>query len=381
MGSPEPLTPLSTEPPAPVAPARMPFWVHLGCLLAWFGVCLCFLLLQRGTALHSYFCPLRGSCDAVLGSPYASLWGVSLGWFGAGYYVVLLTLWLAVSGTASQLWRLRLLDCLLWLALAGLTFSLGLMYVQFAVLRAFCPLCTMSAVTVLLSALAVSQARRTMGAASTGASSMSVWMLALFASFPALIFVADIIAEPGTPNGIALIDLSAAHRLGSAQAPVQIVVFSDFECGFCRQLTTVLHQVQAEFAPDVAIIFRHFPLQGHPRALPAAVAAECAAEQGAFWPYHDKLFADGGDLTDARLIELAVSLGLDQQRFTTCLQSAPPRQIVEANFREAMELGLPGTPCVFINGRRLQGALTYENVVKRIKEVVRTSSGSAVAKP
>ncbi|MEZ0256438.1 MAG: thioredoxin domain-containing protein [Chthoniobacter sp.] len=353
----------------------------MGCLLAWFGMCLCFLLLQKGSALHSYFCPLRGSCDAVLGSPYASLWGVPLAWFGAGYYVVLLALWLSVSGIASQLWRLRLLDCLLWLALAGLTFSLGLMYVQFAVLRAFCPLCTLSAVTVLLSALAVSQARRTMVAASTGASPRSAWMLALFASFPVLIFVTDSITEPRAPGGIALIDLAAAHRLGSAQAPVQVVVFSDFECGFCRQLTTVLHRVQAEFAPDVAIVYRHFPLEGHPRALPAAIAAECAAEQGAFWPYHDKLFAGEGDLTDARFLELAVSLGLDLQRFTACLQSAPPRQVVEANFREAMELGLPGTPCVFINGRRFQGALTYENLVKRIKEVVPKSSASAVAKP
>jgi len=128
MGSPEPLHPLAPEPlAAAAASSKAPFWVRAGCFLAWLGACLCFLLLQKGTALHSYFCPASGSCDTVLGSPYASLFGVSLSWFGAGFYLILLGLWLAVSGVASQRVRLGLLDCLLWLVLAGLTFSLGLM--------------------------------------------------------------------------------------------------------------------------------------------------------------------------------------------------------------------------------------------------------------
>jgi len=92
-----------------------------------------------------------------------------------------------------------------------------------------------------------------------------------------------------------MIDLATAHRLGPANAPVQIVVYSDFQCVFaanwCRSCNS-----QAEFPNEVTIVYRHFPLTAHPRAFPAAVAAECAAEQGFFWEYHDKLFVEGGDL-------------------------------------------------------------------------------------
>lgn len=380
MGSPESIHPLPAEPAAAIASLRVPFWVRVGGLLAWFGACLCFLLLQKGSALHSYFCPVRGGCETVLGSQYASLGGVPLAWFGAAFYLVLLGLWLAVSGSASQRVRLGLLDCLLWLVLAALTFSLGLMYVQFFVLHAFCPLCTTSAVTIIALMVAVFQARRAIAVVPGGASAGGAWTLALFALFPAVIFAAGSLAEPAALGGVKLIDLSTAHRLGPANAAVQIVVFSDFQCGFCRQLTTVLHQVRTEFPQDVAIVYRHFPLQGHPRAFPAAVAAECAAQQGAFWEYHDKLFAEGGDLDDAKFLELAKSLGLDQQRFTACLQSPAPKQEVEANFREATELGLPGTPIIFINGRRFEGPLTHENIASRIKELLRGASGAAVEK-
>lgn len=340
-------------------------------------MCVCFLLLQKGTTLHSYFCPVRGSCEAVLGSRFATLWGVSLAWFGAAFYAVLLGLWLAVSGSATRHRRFWLLDCLLWLTLAGATFSFGLMYVQFAVLHAFCPLCTASAATVAASVLAVLGARKAVASSPSGTSSAAAgaWTLALFAVFPSLILITGGLAEPKSVGGIAVVDLSAAHRAGPANAPVQILVYSDFQCSFCRQLTTVLHRIRAEFPNEAAIVYRHFPLAGHPRAFPAAVASECAAEQGAFWEYHDKLFSEGGELDDARLIELAASLKLDQPRFTACLQSAAPKRIVEANLQEAMELDLPGAPSLFINGRRLEGMPTYENVVKRIKEQLARAPG------
>jgi protein-disulfide isomerase len=255
------------------------------------------------------------------------------------------------------------------------------MYVQFAVLRAFCPLCTASAVTVVALLLTTLRAKSVIATVPTAGSPGGAWTLALFAVFPTLILVTGGLVEPKSPGGVGLVDLSTAHRLGPANAPVQILVYSDFECGFCRQLTTALHRVRAEFPDTVSIVYRHFPLQGHPRAFPAAVASECAAEQGAFWEYHDKLFAEGGDLSDARLVELAAALKLDQQRFIACLQSAKPKQVVEANSREATELGLPGTPFVFLNGRRLEGAPSYENLVKRIKAVLPWPAQAAADKP
>jgi protein-disulfide isomerase/uncharacterized membrane protein len=318
---------------------------------------------------------MRGGCETVLGSQYAFFWGIPLSWFGAAFYLALLGVWLAVSAIASLRMRLVLLDGLLWLTLAGLAFSAGLMYVQFAVLHAFCPLCTASAVTIVVLMMTAVRARRSLVAVPSEGSRGAALTLGLFALIPALIFIAGGLAKAKMPpGGLLMIDLSTAHRIGAANAPVQIVVFSDFQCPFCRQLVPVLQRIRAEFPHEATIAYRHFPLAGHPRALPAAIAAECAAEQGAFWEYHDKLFAEGADLSDAGLLGLAASVGLDQQRFTACLRSAPPRAVVEVNLKEATELGLPGAPSVFINGRRVEGPLTYENLIDRIKELLRASS-------
>src|SRR5579862_4963747 len=148
MGLPEPLRLSTVDPTISAASAPIPISVRLGSLLAWLGVCICLLLLQGETSLRSWLCPVRGGCETVLSSQYANLKGLPLPWLGAAFYLVVLGLWLAVSAIASLRARLRLLDGILWLALAGLTFSVGLMYVQFGVLHAICPLCMASALTV-----------------------------------------------------------------------------------------------------------------------------------------------------------------------------------------------------------------------------------------
>jgi len=306
-----------------------------------------------------------------LGSRYAELRGIPLAWFGAAFYLTLLGLWLAVSAISSQRVRLWLLDGIRSMVLIGLTFSVGLMYIQFWLLHAFCPLCTASVLIVAASLVVARRARWMLAAKPAGASPAGSVTLALFAIFPALILVAGVLVKQRPVGGIQMIDLSTAHREGPTDARVQIAVYSDFQCVFCRQLVPVLQQLRTAFPQEVAIVFRHFPLESHPRAFAAAVAAECASEQGAFWEYHDKLFLEGGDLNEATLVAVASSLGLDQQRFMMCLQSEEPRRVVEANLREAMQLGLPGAPAVFINGRRIEGPLTFENLAKQIQALLR----------
>ncbi|MEP6667764.1 MAG: vitamin K epoxide reductase family protein [Chthoniobacter sp.] len=370
MGFPEPSRPPNADLHAPTGRGSAPVPVWLGSVLAWLGVCLCFVLLQRETGLRSFLCPARGACEAVLSSQYAQLRGIPLAWLGALFYLGLLALWLAVLAVSSSRMRLRLLDAILWLVVIGLTFSVGLMYLQVAVIHAFCPLCTLSATTVAALLAVGMRARRAVASGPAGASPMAAWTIAIFATFPVLILATESVGERNTTSRLWAVDLSTAHRLGPVVAPVQLVVFSDFQCGFCRQLAPVLKQLHGEFPQDVSIVFRHFPLEGHPRAFPSAIAAECAAEQGHFWEYHDKLFAEGGNLSDAKLLDLALSLGLDQPRFTACLQSDRPRKVVEANRRDAQQLDLPGAPAVFLNGRRLEGPLTYENLARRIKEAL-----------
>jgi protein-disulfide isomerase len=129
-----------------------------------------------------------------------------------------------------------------------------------------------------------------------------------------------------------------------------VVVYGDYECPFCAALEVRLH------ALALRIAFRHFPVRSsHPRAQPAAHAAEAAAAQGAFWPMHDSLFADQGRLEDPHLWARAERLGLDVERFDADRRSDGVAERVRAQFRGGVRAGVATTPTVFVDGRRYSG--------------------------
>ena len=107
-------------------------------------------------------------------------------------------------------------------------------------------------------------------------------------------------------------------------------------------------------------MFRDFPLDNHPRALPAAEAALCAKDQGRFWEYHDKLLANQGSLSDESLKKYAEELDLDGEKFGSCLDSGTYKEEVLGDQREGGKLGVTGTPAFFVNGRFLSGAQPFE---------------------
>jgi protein-disulfide isomerase/uncharacterized membrane protein len=361
----------ATGPASDGAALPIPPSILAGCILAWLGALICFLLLQEHAGLRAVVCPVRGGCETVLASQYAAPFGVPLSLLGAGFYLAILGLWLAAYAIRVQAERVRLLEAVRWITIVGLTFSAGLMYLQFGVLRAFCPLCTSSALVMVGLFVAASRAVRTVAAGDWGASASGAAMLALFAIFPAVILLVSGLVPRAE---VQRIDLSTAHLEGPADAPVQIVVFSDFECPFCRQFAPVLKRIRERYPREVSLAFRHFPVASHARAFPAAVAAECAAEQGAFWEYHDRLFAEGGDLSDAKLLALASALGLNAAQFSACLKSAAPAKRVEASRQDATLRGLDGVPAVFLNGRRVRGALDYDDLVQQIGKLLPVDS-------
>ena len=136
---------------------------------------------------------------------------------------------------------------------------------------------------------------------------------------------------------------------GPAGAPL-VVVYGDYECPYCAALERRLHGIVLRVA------FRHFPVKGaHPRALAAACAAEAAAEQGAFWPMHDALFADQGRLEDPHLWQRAERLGLDVDRFDVARRSDAVAARVKAQFLGGVRAGVPTTPTLFLDGVRHPG--------------------------
>ena len=129
-----------------------------------------------------------------------------------------------------------------------------------------------------------------------------------------------------------------------------MVVYGDYECPFCAALEARLH------ALALRVAFRHFPVRSsHPRAQPAAYAAEAAAAQDAFWPMHDSLFADQGRLEDPHLWARAERLGLDVQRFEADRRSDRVAERVRAHFRGGVRAGVATTPTMFVDGQRYSG--------------------------
>jgi protein-disulfide isomerase len=147
------------------------------------------------------------------------------------------------------------------------------------------------------------------------------------------------------------------HVLGNPDAPVTVLEYADFECAYCAAAAPVLRQLVEESRGQVRLVFRHFPLADkHPHALTAALAAEAAGAQGAFWPMHDLLFARQDRLSDVALRAYAEELGLDGGRVVgEAAQQFAAK--VAADFAAGLEDEVAGTPTVIVGGALFTGRL------------------------
>ena len=150
------------------------------------------------------------------------------------------------------------------------------------------------------------------------------------------------------------INIQGAPFLGPENAPVVIVAFSDFECPYCGTVGGLFEEALAKYPKEVKVVFKQFPLAMHKQAQPAALASLAAHRQGKFWQYHDLLFENQKSLSEAKYTELAKKLGLDLERFNKDSKGAVSRQILERDMIEAQQVGVRGTPTIFVNGRRLK---------------------------
>jgi len=168
---------------------------------------------------------------------------------------------------------------------------------------------------------------------------------------------------------------------GDPNAPITILEFSDFQCPFCARFhVQTLPLLFEEYiaAGKVNLVYRDFPIQSiHPNALPAAVAAECANEQGKFWEYHDTLFEKqsvwarlNSDAAISTFSQFATDVGLEQQQFDSCLGSGKYLEEVQHDMREGREYDITGTPGFFIGNEeigfvKINGAQPFE-IFKRV---------------
>jgi len=163
-------------------------------------------------------------------------------------------------------------------------------------------------------------------------------------------------------NELQFVEISYVQQLpvnnsavkGAKNAPVTITVFDDFQCPYCARLVPTLEQVLAAYPTQVRVVYKHFPLSMHKFAEQAAIASIAARNQGKFWPMHDLLFANYNKLNDAKIRELAETVGLDMARFDKDLVNPALKQEVAADMQLGAKAGVRGTPAVYLNGVSLK---------------------------
>ena len=206
--------------------------------------------------------------------------------------------------------------------------------------------------------------------------------LALIAGFIVFVFSLVVLkpSQEGSNGEAAKRELTPLERpmvafgdpvKGSRDAKVTIVTFGDFGCAPCGTLAATLSEAITRRPQDVRVVWKDLPNPSlHPGATDAAMAARCAAEQGAFWEYHDVLFGTRSTLSVAALGEVATAVGLDRGAFDDCLSTGRTRPIVERSVEEAIRLRVDATPTIFIDDRRLTGAIGAEALNAAIDDAI-----------
>jgi protein-disulfide isomerase len=157
---------------------------------------------------------------------------------------------------------------------------------------------------------------------------------------------------------------------GSDSAPVTIIEYADFECPACMQFAVLTGpDIKRRLVETgrVRWIFRDFPIEGHRNSMPAHLAAACADEQGRFWEMHDQLFFSHRRWVleprpERRIRELALAIGLDEERFNECVSGARYRDRILATRQAGVERGVSSTPTFDVNHLRVTGAIGFDSL-------------------
>lgn len=196
---------------------------------------------------------------------------------------------------------------------------------------------------------------------------------------------AEAVAAQGRAAKLAT-SLEGLPLRGPVSAPITVVEFSDFQCPFCARGAGTIEQLLAKYPQDVRFAFKHLPLNIHPWAMPAAIAANCAAAQKpeSFWTLHDAYFAHQRELTPQNLVEKSqeylAGSGVDLAKFVACAADSSTQEhrdsvaAIRADLALAAEVGASRTPAFFVNGHFFDGAEPlekFEAVIAQIQNKAR----------
>ncbi len=158
-----------------------------------------------------------------------------------------------------------------------------------------------------------------------------------------------------------------SHKISAPDSKVTIVEFGDYQCPACGAAYPIVKRLLSEYNGKINFVFRNFPLSIHPNAQKAAQAAEAAASQGKFWEMHDKLYVDQATWSQAGdpqeiFIGYAKDLGLDADVFKKDINDNKYTGIINTDSNDGTKLGVDSTPTFFLNGNKIVGVPTYEEL-------------------
>ncbi len=324
-----------------------------------------------------------GGCDAVRASTYAQLWGYPVPIFGGAMYAALALLAFSDPLVPAE-WDRAKRFLVGIISGGGFLFSLYLSGLEGLVIHAWCAWCVVSALTVTaILALSIWEIvrpdpeRQPVEALAQARTNFAVVVAALMVGIPAFYYLSHHGKPPSTVQAASEAVIrerlvrSDSHVSGNPQAPVTIVEFGDFQCPACGREQDVVREIRRRYGDQIRWVFRQFPITSlHEYAEGAALASECAADQGKFWEAVDKLYENQTDLHEDALRRYAAELGLDPGRFNQCMNSPGTLARLRRDLDDGHAVGVRGTPTFFINQRAVGKPPTVEELAQFVDQAL-----------
>jgi protein-disulfide isomerase len=192
--------------------------------------------------------------------------------------------------------------------------------------------------------------------------------------------LAACLGEPSTVAAFCAPPVGDSPVRGPADAWVTLVEFADFECPYCGKVTATLATLETDYAADLRLVYKHFPLSFHDHAMDSAVAAECAHAQGRFWEMVDLIYDHQAALAAHDLETYAGETGVDVDAWRACLATDEPRRRIEVDQELGLTAGISGTPTFFVNGAVIEGAVPLADFRRVIDQELARAQASGIAR-
>lgn len=360
-----------------------------------------YFVLRSGDSTEQSICSLNSTfnCDTVAQSQYAELFsGIPISVLATGVmiYIAFLALWPSSNSTQKRasLWTQFIFS------LAGVLAGIPLLLAMATKIGSFCIFCLVTdAISLILTLTAWSQLRKQPEAGLPAQETLK--KIALAAIPIAIAFVAlkpapdedekrreeaaQLIYESLKTAPVAEIKTdNTTLAWGPTHAPIQLVMFGDFQCGHCKKAFFRLKTLKLKYNDQIRWVLKEFPLSpqcnpnlgggggdGHPHACILAKGALCAEKEGRYFEYSEEIYRNQETLTSQSAVETAEKLGLNLDQFKKCLDDTEIAKVLSAQIDEGASYKLQATPTIWINGKKTEGALPMSVYTKVIEDELR----------